>query len=159
VDLGCGNATLGTRFQGGIVFPGCRLSSLEREPEVNESRVVATPWIREERRRARRSKVTLRAHLRSYNQSARIPEEVRPTVNVSRDGLYFTTNRSTYDVHLHLSIACPNSGSSSEREREVVRVVRVDPRPDGQWGVAVLFVRSMCYHRSPASTTETREAQ
>jgi len=135
------------------------MSSREREPEVNESRVLATPWIRGERRRARRSKVTLRAHLQSYNQSAHIPEEVRPTVNVSRDGLYFTTNRSTYDVHVHLYVACPNSGSSSEREREVARVVRVDPRPDGQWGVAVLFVRSTCYHRSPAAATETREEQ
>lgn len=129
------------------------------EPRLSESRVLATASIREERRRARRLKVTLRAHLQPYNQRAHIPEEIRATVNVSRDGLYFTTNRPTYDVHQHLYIACPYSGSLSEREREVARVVRVDPRSDGQWGVAVLFVRSTCYHRSPASTTEAREAQ
>jgi hypothetical protein len=126
------------------------------DPGLIQSGVDAAPAIREERRRARRSKVTLRAHLQPYNQTAHIPEEIRPTVNVSRDGLYFTTNRETYDVHLHLYVACPYSGPPSDREREVGRVVRVDSLPDGQWGVAVLFVRSMCFHRSPVSTTETR---
>jgi hypothetical protein len=126
------------------------------DPGLIQSGVQAAPAIREERRRARRSKVTLRAHLQPYNPTAHIPEEIRPTLNVSRDGLYFTTNRSTYDVHLHLYVACPYSGPQSHREREVGRVVRVDSLPDGQWGVAVLFVRSMCFHRSPVSTAQTR---
>jgi hypothetical protein len=129
------------------------------DPAQNESRRLAAPLIREERRRARRTRVTLRARLQPYNQSAHIPEEIRPTVNVSRDGLYFTTSRSSYDVHLHLYVACPYSGSLSDREREVARVVRVEPQPDGQWGVAVLFVRSSCFHRSPTVTSETKEVQ
>jgi hypothetical protein len=129
------------------------------DPAQNEARRLAAPMIREERRRARRTRVALRACLQPYNQSAHIPEEIRPTVNVSRDGLYFTTNRSSYDVHLHLYVACPYSGSSADREREVARVVRVEPQPDGQWGVAVLFVRSSCFHRSPAFTSEPKEVQ
>jgi hypothetical protein len=129
------------------------------DPEQNESTGLAAPLIREERRRARRTKVALRARLQPYNQGAHIPEEIRPTENVSRDGLYFTTKRPSYAVHLHLYVACPYSGSQSDREREVARVVRVEPQPDGQWGVAVLFVRSICFHRSTASTSETNEAR
>ena len=128
------------------------------DPGRNESKGLAAPVIREERRRTRRTKVSLRARLQPYNQTAHIPEEIRSTANVSRDGLYFTTKRPSYSVHLHLYVACPYSGSLSDREREVARVVRVEPQPDGQWGVAVLFVRSTSYHRSP-TYSGIKEAQ
>ena len=132
---------------------------VQPDPGQSDSTGLAAPLIREERRRARRTKLALRARLQPYNHSAHIPEEIRPTVNVSRDGLYFTTKRSSYTVHLHLYVACPYLESQPDREREVARVVRVESQPDGQWGVAVLFVRSICFHRSTAFTSETNEAR
>lgn len=126
----------------------------------NNSSGFAAAAMREERRRTRRTKLALRARLQPYNPTTHIPEEIRLTVNVSRGGFYFTTKRPSYAVHLHLYVACPYSGFPMDRDRELARVVRVEPRSNGEWGVAALFVRSTSYHPGPAEySSVTKEVE
>lgn len=94
----------------------------------------------------RRARIELRARLRPYNVEANLGDEVRGTVDVSRDGIYVTTEHPAYHVGMHLYVACPHSESQADREGELARVVRVDSLGEGHWGVAVSFVRCTGYH-------------
>jgi len=115
--------------------------------------------LRVERRRARRAKVALRARLRPYNDASQLQPEIRPTANVSRNGIYFTTELPAYSEYVHLYVACPFSESHSERDEELARVIRVDRRLDGQWGVALLFLRGQAFHHSGILISEMKEAR
>lgn len=115
---------------------------------------------RGERRRSRRAKVMFRARLRPYNDNtSELHEEIRPTANVSRHGIYFTTERSAYSEHMHLYVACPFTDCHAERDEEPARVIRVEPITDGKWGVALLFLRGAAFHHSGILTSEVKGAQ
>jgi replicative superfamily II helicase len=115
---------------------------------------------RGERRRSRRAKVMFRARLRPYNDNtSELHEEIRPTANVSRHGIYFTTERSAYSEHMHLYVACPFTDCHAERDEELARVIRVEPITDGKWGVALLFLRGAAFHHSGILTSEVKGAQ
>jgi len=90
----------------------------------------------------------LAARLKAYYQSQHLPPEVRPTRNISRDGIYFTTRRDGYAVGMHLLVNCPHTNGAAA-EGDLARVVRVEPIGE-EWGVAVNFVRSNGYHRNSA---------
>lgn len=115
---------------------------------------------RAERRRSRRAKAMFRARLRPYNNdTSELHEEIRPTTNVSRDGIYFTTERSAYSEHMHLYVACPFTDCHAERDEELARVIRVEPKTDGKWGVALLFLRGAAFHHSGILISEVKGAQ
>jgi hypothetical protein len=112
---------------------------------TNDLGIVA----REERRRTRRVRLELAARLKPYYQSQHLPPEIRPTTNISRDGIYFTTRRDTYGVGMHLLVSCPHTKAEGASTGDLARVVRVEARGEA-WGVALKFVRSNCYHRNSA---------
>jgi len=63
---------------------------------------------REERRRTRRVKVQLAARLKPYYQSQHLSSEIRPTNNISRGGIHFTTLGDRYSVGMHILVRYPN---------------------------------------------------
>lgn len=118
----------------------------QQEPGQVESRDLAPARIIEERRRTRRARVEFAARVRPYNESPIIVEEIRATLNFSRDGLYFTTKHRAYSIGMHVYVTCPYSESQAGSEGDLARIVRVEPQEDGRWGVAVNFLRSFGYH-------------
>jgi hypothetical protein len=112
----------------------------------HQSEIQSPAAFWSERRRVRRARIELRARLRPYNTAPNVRDEVRGTVDVSRDGIYVTTEHPAYHVGMHVYVACPHSDSQADREGELGRVVRVDSLGEGHWGVAVNFVRSTGYH-------------
>lgn len=113
----------------------------------------AVAAAREERRRTRRVRIRLAARLKPYYQCSHLPPEVRPTIDISRDGIYFTTPRDTYNIGMHLMVTCPHTeactGAGADAG-DLARVVRVEMRDGKEWGVALHFVRSIGYHRNSA---------
>lgn len=99
----------------------------------------------------------LAARLKPYYQNVQLPCETRPTVNISRDGIYFTTaRRDCYNIGMHLLVTCPHTdlgaaaGGAATDAGDLARVVRVECCGEEEWGVAVHFVRSIGYHRNSA---------
>lgn len=124
--------------------------------QQNQDTVFSTPQLRSERRRTRRARVGVYARVRRYNSNDNT-EEVRPAVNVSRDGVYFIANRLEYKEHMHLYVVCPDSESRGDLEKEIGRVVRVDSLANGMCGVAVSFLRSPTFHSRSGLSTRGRE--
>jgi hypothetical protein len=114
----------------------------------SEARNPGAVAVREERRRTRRLRIGLAARLKPYYQTQHLPPEVRPTTNISRDGIYFTTQRDNYGVGMHLLVSCPHTDANVEGE--LARVIRVEIRDEKLWGVAAVFVKSIGYHRNSA---------
>ncbi len=65
------------------------------------------------------------------------PEEVCTTLNVSRNGLYFTTAADHYFPGMNV-IVTPNFRADDPMQREYVGdVIRLERLEDGIWGVAI----------------------
>ncbi len=65
------------------------------------------------------------------------PEEVCTTLNVSRNGLYFTSPTDHYFPGMNV-IVTPNFHSDDPMQREYIGdVVRLERLEDGKWGVAI----------------------
>jgi hypothetical protein len=65
------------------------------------------------------------------------PEEVCTTLNVSRNGLYFTTATGHYFPGMNV-IVTPNFRPDDSMQREYIGdVVRLERLQDGKWGVAI----------------------
>ena len=66
-------------------------------------------------------------------------EEIRPTLNVSWDGLYFATSIGHYfsGMIVHITRNFRSNGPANQEEQGTV--LRVDKLKEGRWGVAVHF--------------------
>ncbi len=65
------------------------------------------------------------------------PEEICMTLNVSRNGLYFTTTSGHYFPGMNV-IVTPNFRPEDSMQREYIGdVVRLERLGDGKWGVAI----------------------
>ena len=65
------------------------------------------------------------------------PEEVCRTLNVSRNGLYFTTRTGHYFPGMNV-IVTPNFRPDDPMQQEYMGdVVRLERLEDGKWGVAI----------------------
>src|ERR1700690_1546362 len=95
-----------------------------------------------ERRRRRRAKISAQVHIRAVNSSEPF-EEVCMTVDVSRDGLLFTSKFSGYWKGQLLEVVFPYSNMAGAiNQGQSAEVVRLVPQPAGKFGVAVQFVSS-----------------
>src|SRR5260370_36433400 len=77
------------------------------------------------RRRNARARISLPIRVRSADFADDHVDEVRATVNVSRGGVYFSSQRSSYrrGMRVLLTIPCKAfAGAGPEEPREVVRV-------------------------------------
>ena len=70
-------------------------------------------------------------------------EEIRPTLNVTWDGLYFATSIGHYFSGMNVYVARNfQSGDPANQEKQGT-VVRVDNLKEGRWGVAVHLARDV----------------
>ncbi len=92
-----------------------------------------------ERRRRRRAKISAQVHVSTVGPSKPF-EEVSTTVDISRDGLLFTSDHPDYCKGQTLNVMFPYSKTQVATEQaqkaDVVRVIR---HTDGKYGVAVQF--------------------
>ena len=70
-------------------------------------------------------------------------EEIGTTKNVSRDGVYFATQRSSYYLGMRLFVTLPYHSPINPLNHEYLgQVARVDDLGNGQYGVAVRLLSS-----------------
>src|SRR5580693_1115098 len=94
-----------------------------------------------ERRRRKRAKISAQVHVRVVNSPEPF-EEVCKSVDVSRDGLLFTSARAGYWKGQILEVTFPYSTAAGDfNTAQKAEVVRVESSPSGsqQHGVAVQF--------------------
>ena len=92
-----------------------------------------------ERRRRKRVKISGQVHLKAKDCSSPF-EEVCKTVDVSRDGVLFTSVRSGYWKGQLLDVTFPYScAADTWNQPQNAEVVRVDELPDKTFSVAVQF--------------------
>jgi len=106
--------------------------------EVKTASAASAPA--EDHRRNRRVPVSLEVRVRPVDFSDGDFEEFRTTQNVSRGALYFLTSLDRYYKGMRLWVASahgPSTGSDSWKD--LGQVARVDCRPDGRYGVAVVL--------------------
>ena len=83
------------------------------------------------------------------------PEEACTTLNVSPNGLYFTTTTGHYFPGMNV-IVTPNFRADDPMQREYVGdVVRLERLEDGIWGVAIRIL--MIYNPGDSADTELPE--
>jgi len=100
----------------------------------------ATSTRAENRRRNRRVPVSLEVRVLPADFGDGDFGELRTTQNVSRGALYFLTSLDRYYKGMRLWVASahgPKTGS--DNWKDLGQVARVDCRPDGQYGVAVVL--------------------
>jgi CheY-like chemotaxis protein len=120
------------------------MSIVSSEPQRSSSDAKAPATEKNagvDRRRRRRAKITAQVHIRATDSdSSRAFQEICASVDVSRDGLLFTANRSGYWRGQRLHIVFPYSSSPGALNQEqIAEVVRVQELPGKKFAVAVHF--------------------
>jgi len=117
----------------------------------------------ENRRRNPRARISLPIRVRSADFADDRVDEVRATINVSRGGLYFSSQRSSYHRGMKVLLTIPFRnfvGDAGPEERG--EVVRVDHFKDGRAGVAVRLLKSTesktVYKVHPSRSEETKKS-
>jgi CheY-like chemotaxis protein len=106
-----------------------------------------------ERRRRRRAKISAQVHIR-VSDSQTPAEEVCTSVDVSRDGLLFTTGRVGYAVGQQIDVTFPYSSAASALNKpEPAEVVRVSEQPNNRFGVAIQFIAAKPAHQRSAASS------
>jgi hypothetical protein len=112
----------------------------DNKPEQLEKQVRATiaPLPDSDRRDKRRARIAQPVRVRPSMPGGDEFDDVLATINVSRHGLYFSTDRPTYKKGLRLFITLPFHDDPNAINLEYIgEVVRVDRLADGNFGVAV----------------------
>ena len=97
------------------------------------------PLTGADKRRRRRVKISAQVHVKAKDCSSPF-EEVCKSVDVSRDGVLFTSARAGYWKGQILDVTFPYaSAADTWNQAQSAEVVRVDERPDKTFSVAVHF--------------------
>ena len=105
-----------------------------------------------ERRRRKRAKISAQVHVRVINSPEPF-EEVCKSVDVSRDGLLFTSARAGYWKGQLLEVTFPYSTAAAAlNTAQQAEVVRVESSAGAQHGVAVQFSAAKADARSEKKT-------
>jgi CheY-like chemotaxis protein len=103
-----------------------------------------------ERRRRKRAKISAQVHVR-VSDSGKGAEEICMSIDVSRDGILFTSGRSGYAVGQTAEITFPYSGAATALNKpEPAEIVRVTEQPGNRFAIAVQF--------AAAKTVQARSA-
>jgi hypothetical protein len=94
---------------------------------------------REDRRISSRTKQSETVRIRPAE--SKYPDEIRTTLNVSWDGLYFATSIGHYFPGMVVYIARDYRTNEPTRKEEQGSVMRVDKLREGRWGIAVHLPR------------------
>ncbi len=95
--------------------------------------------IPDRRSRARnRVPQTIRVRPSAFDDELDDFDEIVPTLNVSRDSVFFAAQRGAYDLGTRLLVTFPYSSAPGALNRDFIgRVVRIEELPNGQRGIAV----------------------
>jgi len=92
----------------------------------------------DERRRSPRTDLKQVVRIRPFDPQ--LPPEYCTTMNLSPDGLYFTTPAAHYAVGTNVYVTGDFQPGSPIHKAVAGVIVRVDPLPDGRFGVAIQIV-------------------
>jgi hypothetical protein len=108
-----------------------------KEPQSNAhlERAVIGPVLREDRRESQRTNVSKAVRLRPLDP--KYEEEVRATLNASRDGLYFRSWAEHYQIGMRLLVTFPYASVDLCNSEYVGEVLRIDQLEDSSWGIAL----------------------
>jgi hypothetical protein len=91
----------------------------------------------EDRRVTKRVKQTQTIRIRPAEPE--YSDEIRLTLNVSWDGLYFATSKGHYSCGMTVYVTRNYRPSAAENIEERGKVVRIDQLREGRWGIAIKF--------------------
>jgi CheY-like chemotaxis protein len=108
-----------------------------------ETLKVANPVNPSERRRRKRVKVSGQVRVRATDSNVPPFEDIATTIDVSRDGILFSTSRQDFRKGMAVGVTFPFSSApnalNSEQSAEVVRVMDLG---NGQCGIAIQFTHA-----------------
>ncbi len=94
-----------------------------------------------ERRRKGRLRLTQTVRVRPSDPQRHDFDEILPTVNTSRDSVYFATKNEFYKEGMRVFVTYPYSDGPGSLNREYLgKVVRVEDLGNGRRGIAVEFL-------------------
>ena len=97
-----------------------------------------------DRRGKRRAMLSQTVRVRPSEPVANDFDEIHATLNISREGIYFSTESPGYFKGMRLFVTMPYSSVPGAANPEYIgEVVRVDPLPNRLRGVAVHLVTSV----------------
>ncbi len=92
----------------------------------------------QERRRKSRLRLPQTVRVRPSDPRLLDFDEILPTVNTSRDSVYFVSKNLAYEEGMRVFITCPYSDSPGSINRDSLgKVVRIDELGHGRRGIAV----------------------
>jgi hypothetical protein len=117
----------------------------------------------ENRRRNSRARISLPVRVRSADFLDDQVDEIRATINLSRGGLYFISQRSSYHCGMKVLLTIPFRDFVADAgPEERGEVVRVEHLKDGRTGVAVRLLKSTesraLHIVHPSGAEETRKS-
>jgi PilZ domain len=97
-----------------------------------------TPMGSQERRRSRRIRIGQPVKIRPSDPKDAYFDDTTTTKNVSRDGIYFVSQITSYYEGMRLFVIMPHHTPKDPKDKEFLgQVSRVEKIAEGQWGVAV----------------------
>jgi CheY-like chemotaxis protein len=104
---------------------------------------TASPVNPAERRRRKRVKVSAQVRVRAMDAGAPIFNEVAMTIDVSRDGILFSTTRTDFRKGMFVGVTFPYAATPSAINTEQrAEVVRVQDQGNGNFAVAIQFTHA-----------------
>ena len=92
----------------------------------------------QERRRKSRLRLPQTVRVRPSDPQRIDFDEILPTLNTSRDSVYFASKNQAYAEGMRVFITCPYSDGPGSINRESLgKVVRIDELGNGRRGIAV----------------------
>jgi CheY-like chemotaxis protein len=108
-----------------------------------------------ERRRRKRAKISAQVHIR-LSGSSRPQDEICTSVDVSRDGILFTSSSHGYQAGQAVEVTFPYSTAASALNKpEPAEIVRVTEQPDKRFAVAIQFLAAKGPGHRPAASPAT----
>ncbi|HKN24866.1 MAG TPA: PilZ domain-containing protein [Candidatus Acidoferrum sp.] len=95
----------------------------------------------QDKRRSRRIRIGQPLKIRASDSDGATFEETNMTKNVSREGIYFVSQFTSYREGMRLYVTVPHHVPRDPQDREYLgQVVRVERLGEAQCGVAVQFL-------------------
>jgi CheY-like chemotaxis protein len=111
-----------------------------------------------DRRRRKRAKISAQVHVRVPGLKSH--EEICTSVDVSRDGLLFSSGLSGYSVGQSIEVIFPYSAAATSLNKaEPAEIVRVSEQPGQRFAVAVQFLSSKSRSAAPGPSVAAANAQ
>ncbi|MFZ0701388.1 MAG: response regulator, partial [Candidatus Acidiferrales bacterium] len=118
------------------------MSSLHQENNTETPKTIG-PLNAEERRRRKRVKVSAQVRVRATDAKVDPFIEVATTIDVSRDGILFSSSRTDFWKGMSVGVTFPfSTAANALNSEQPAEVVRTRDLGNGQTGVAIQFTHA-----------------